>query len=196
MLEKIVLSELAKIVFNDSIIPEIHKGYNDYLQQKNNGSLAVQKGLKQGIGEINRQMDNIVSVISQTPSNVLVEKLNELDARKKALEEGLYEIQNGCEKKLVSAENLAIAFANARQMLESKQLSNIKVLIERFVHKIIINGDEIEIQFNLNVGSRVTSYSASVFTQIKTPQLTREDDVVMFLSQPCWLATCGGEGEI
>ena len=60
------------------------------------------------------------------------------------------------------------SFKQAREMLRVGELSTVKILIERYVQKIIINGEYIEVRFNLNVNSRVFTYSAD------TPERQKE----------------------
>ena len=77
-------------------------------------------------------------------------------------------------------------------MLKSGELSTVKVLIERYVQKVIVNGENIEVQFNLNVNSRVITYPADESgrkKKIHQSPLSTETDV--FRSQ--MLVTYGGE---
>jgi len=194
LLEGIVLCELANVVFDAAMIPKLKDGYNQYVADQNHEALATQKAIQKQIADVQKKMDNIISVIAQTASDALVEKLNQLDIQKKEYGCRLREIQDQCKTKEISEEELARSFKQAREMLKSGELSTVRALIERYVNKITINGDNIEIQFNLNVTSRVVDYPA-LHNKKKTPQTVREDfSAVYLLHQPFWLAMRGGEG--
>ena len=188
LLESMVLCELANIVFNDSMIPKLKDGYSQYVAEQNQEAHATIKAIQKQIADLQKQMDNIIAVIAQTASNALVEKLNQLDVQKKEYENCLQEVQEQCKAKEFSEEELARSFKQAREMLKSGELSTVRALIERYVNRITINGEDIEIEFNLNVNSRVVTYPA-VHSKKKAPQIS----AVLLFHQPFWLAMRGGE---
>ena len=98
----------------------------------------------------------------------------------------------------MATDELSVSFKQAREMLKTGQLPTIKLLIERYIHKVIISGDNIEIQFNLNISSRVVTYSADL-SQKEIPQPSGQEVTEVFSFVPTkmlatrwcrWLVTC------
>ena len=196
-LESMVLGELASIVFNDDIIPKLAEGYRQYLTEQNKEGIAIQNALRSQINAIQRGMDNITSVIIKTASDALVGKLNALDTQKQELVKQLCKVQADCEVEELSEDELSRSFKQAREMLRTGQLPTVKALIERYVHKVVVSGEHVEVQFNLNMSSRVVIYPDNSIQQKEISQSTRKDDTGIFdLSQQKMLATYGGEGGI
>jgi len=192
-LESIVLGELANIVFDDKFIPNLANGYNQYLMEQNIDGMAMQQAIRTQINEIQKDIDSIVSVIVKTSSDSLVEKLNELDNRKKDLAEQLSYAEAQCKIRELTEAELLYSFRQAREMLKSGELSTVKVLIERYVQKVIVNGENIEVQFNLNVSSRVVTYPTDTLKRQKQiPQFPIPTVTEVFNSSQK-LATNGGE---
>ena len=191
LLESILLNELSNVVFDDALIPLLKNGYSQYLASQNGEGLSMQQSLKKEIADIKKQMDNIMRVIANNASDALVDKLNELDSHKKGHEQRLQELQSKHNVVEISEAELAHSFKQAREMLKNGSLSSVKALIERYIKQITIDGEKIEIQFSLNVNSRVNYYSADrLRIKRKIPQTTRQDDSAIFFSQP-WLAAYG-----
>ena len=194
-LEGIVLGELAGIVFNDNMIPKLANGYRQYLMEQNTDALAMQDELTRQIIAVQKDMDSIMSVIIQTSSDALVSKLNALDAHKQELIRKLHKAQAECNIEGPSEEELSMSFKMARKMLKSGELPTVEALIERYVHNVIISGDNIEIQFNLNISSRVVTYSANPYRK-EIPQPSGQEVTEVFTFVPtAMLATHGGAGE-
>ena len=192
-LESIVLGELAGIVFNEDIIPKLTQGYRQYLAEQNKEGIAIQDALSRRITAVQKDIDNIITVITKTASDALVGKLNALDAQKQELVRQLHKAQEECEVKELSEAELSKSFKQAREMLRTGQLPTVKALIERYVHEVRISGEHIEIHFNLNMSSRVVTYPATSNGHKETSQDTLPDEPVMFFNhQHKMLATYGG----
>jgi site-specific DNA recombinase len=199
-IESIVLGELSTIVFDDAMIPTLVEGYRQYLMEQNKNALAVQEELSRRILAIQKDMDSIMSVIIQTSSDALVGKLNSLDAQKQELIRKLHKAQADNNIVGPSEDELGHSFKLARKMLQSGQLPTVQALVERYVHKVIVSGENIEIQFNLNISSRVVSYPADPLVtpmEKKIPHPSRQETIGVFTFAPTQrLAAYGGEGGI
>jgi len=173
--------------------PKLVEGYRQYLMEQNKEGLAIQEALTRQITAVQKDMDSIMSVIIKTSSDALVSKLNALDGQKQELTRRLHKSQADCEVEALSEEELSCSFRQAREMLRAGKLPTVKALIERYVNKVIISGKHVEVQFNLNLSSRVATYPADAFEQKKIPQHSRQKATEVFtLSHR--VATCGGEG--
>lgn len=200
LIEGIVLNELAYIVFDNAVIPQLKAGYGEYLDSRNKDVRVRKRALEDEIAVIQRKIDNIISVIMNSASGALVEQLNTLDRQKKGLEQQLLELETKYDYTGLTDAEIGHSFEQARELLRTGKAANVKALVERYVNKVIIKGEDIEIQFNLNVNSsRVSHYPATVIDKKEeTPQLTRQDDTVVFLlpQHISMLVTHGGEGGI
>jgi len=169
------MSELSYLIFNDEIIPKVAEGYRQHLREQNKTGLFVLDALNKQTADIQSNMDNLVSVIMKSTSDALVSKLNALDAEKQALIKKQRRMNNDCTLTGPTEDDLLSAFKLAREMLRTGRLPNIKALIERYVHKVIVSGASIEVQFNLNLTSRVVKYSADTYKQKETPQCSGQE---------------------
>jgi hypothetical protein len=80
-------------------------------------------------------------------------------------------------------------------MLKTGRLPTVQALVERYVHRVIVSGEQVEIQFNLTVSNRVVTYSVSSTPnkkEIPQPSLQRLTGIFSS-SQRKMLATFGGE---
>ena len=194
ILESIVLGELANIIFNEAMIPKLVDGYRQHLVEQNQEEIAMQEILSNKITSIQKDMDSIMDVIIKTSSDALVNKLNALDNQKQELIRKLHKARDECKLIGPSTDELSVSFKQAREMLKTGQLPTVKVLIERYIHKVIVSGDNIEIQFNLNISSRVVTYSADL-SQKEIPQSSDQEitEVLAFVPTKM-LATRGAGG--
>ena len=79
-------------------------------------------------------------------------------------------------------------------MLRTGKLQTVKALVERYVHKIVVGGDQIEVQFNLNMNSRVVAYPANPHKK-EIPRSSRQEEPGVFTSKPNkMLAAHGADG--
>ena len=179
-------------MFNEDLIPNLTKGYSEYLTEQNKDEITLITEIKKQLSAIQKEIDNICSVIAKTASDALVEKLNDLDNDKKELSEKLKKIESQCKVEELTEEKLLYSFRQAKEMLKSGKLSTVKVLIERYVQKVTINGENIDIEFNLDVDNRIIAYEQ----QKETSQTTEQDDSVTFfkLQHPMLAANGAGGG--
>lgn len=194
-LDSIVLGELARIVFNEDMVSSLANGYRKYLMEQNKEGIAIQEVLSRQIVSLQKDMDNLMAVIIKTASDALVVKLNELDEEKKELERQLRKVQDQSDVPGLSEEAISNSFQQAREMLKTGELSTVKALIERYVHKVVLDGENVEIQFNLNVGSRVVVYSASCKDEEerKIPLLSGKEDFGVYPEVSVLVDTTNGE---
>ena len=82
-------------------------------------------------------------------------------------------------------------------MLKSGRLPTIKALIERYVQKVTINDENIEVEYNIFVNSRVVTYPADIFEKREIPQIIlNENERSEAFNCNLMLATYRGEREI
>jgi hypothetical protein len=147
-LESFVLDKLAQYLFSDDKIPKLLSGYEDYLRSRDSEAIAKRKNFRERIGQISKEIENIVSVVAKTGSDALIERLGQLEQEKKETEYRLTKLELDAQICRVTEDDLKEAFKKARQMLKSGGLSNTKALIERYIHQVIIFPESIEVQLN------------------------------------------------
>ncbi len=147
-LESFVLDKLAQYLFSDDKIPKLLSGYEDYLRSRDSEAIAKRKNFRERIGQISKEIENIVSVVAKTGSDALVERLGQLEQEKKETEYRLTKLELDAQICRVTEDDLKEAFKKARQMLKSGGLSNTKALIERYIHQVLIFPESIEVQLN------------------------------------------------
>ncbi|MCL2035469.1 MAG: recombinase family protein [Oscillospiraceae bacterium] len=153
-LETFVLDKLAQYLFSDAKIPGLLAGYEAYLRNRDSEAILKQKNLRERIGQLAKEIENIVTVVAKTGSDALIERLNQLEQEKKETEYRLTKLEMDAQICRVTESDLKEAFKRARDLLKTGGLSNTKVLIQRYVHQVIIHPERIEVQ--LNFGFAVT----------------------------------------
>ena len=71
-----------------------------------------------------------------------------LEGEKKSLEYRLEELAEELESKTVSSAEIRTAFKKARQLLKSGELKSTKAIFERYVDKVMVITDKVEIHLN------------------------------------------------
>ncbi len=148
--EKIVLNQLSEFVFNQKILPEILKKYNDYATSKNTTLMSSINSTKTKLKKIEKGIDNIVNAVMQTGSLALTEKLKELEETKACMENELQKLNIKLNSAIVDESKIKNAFIQAKKALKNGSLKNKKSIIEQYVNKVIIYPDKIEMEFKVS----------------------------------------------
>lgn len=149
-LEKAVLERLADAVFDEKLLPDIVAKYNDFAKEKDHELITTKNQIKRRIIETTKGINNIVSIVVQTGSSALADKLKELESEKVQLEASLLDVEVQLEKMIISEEALKAAFKKAKKMLQSGTLSNRKAIVDHYVKRVIIYPDQITVEFNIS----------------------------------------------
>lgn len=148
-IEGYVLKMLADKVFDEKVLPEVIRHYNDFAASKNTEALSIIATIKEKIFEKDKGIANVVNVVVQTGSVALTDKLKELERDKEALERSLAEKERELSELTVDEKVLKRAFRKAKKMLETGTLINKKAIIERYVKKVMVYKDRIAVEFNV-----------------------------------------------
>ena len=138
-LESVVLSNIAKTVFSDAMVPKL-KG-----DGSSNNELTT---LKRRLAKLNSDIDYLVEMMLEHKSNALFAKLDKLEDKKQELEAKIYQMQLLKPVKSVSEQDIAKAFEQIRNKLMSGKLENIRQIIEVYVDRIEIYPNLAVVQFN------------------------------------------------
>lgn len=115
--------------------------------QKNGKKTVLENSIK----KYDKDIDTLVTLITKTPSESLIERLNKLEYERAELREQLSQM-NTYRGRTVSAAEVECAIFYARQMLKEKTLLNIKRIIDTFLESVVIYEDYIQINFTFSQG--------------------------------------------
>ena len=143
-----VLQKLSNYVFSDKYIPYVTKEYNHYINNKSKGFKGKYQAYTAKLNEIQKEIDKIVSLLLQTSSPTLINKLNELEEEKVKVESSLEQLKRDNLCKLFTEDDIRAVFATIREKLKSGNLQSIKQVIDTYIDKIVIYPNEARVHFN------------------------------------------------
>ena len=146
-LESVVLSNIAKTVFSDAMVPKLTRAYNEYLEGDGSSNKELTT-LKRRLAKLNSDIDYLVEMMIDHKSSALFAKLDKLEDKKQELEAKIYQMQLLKPVKSVSKQDIAKAFEQIRNKLMSGKLKNIRQIIEVYVDRIEIYPNRAVVQFN------------------------------------------------
>lgn len=149
-LDDYVLFELANRLFTEETFAAVQQNYARYLQEQNAGAAQEMKSLQGELARIETGIANILSALEQGHfSTALSNRLQQLEQTKSMLELKLRKLENA-EPPEQSEAKLRRLFAEARKKLTEGTLPARRMLVEKFVEKVVINQDTVTIHFRLD----------------------------------------------
>ena len=148
-IEKYVLDQLASHIFNPSIISDLCNAYETYQNDNNYEFILMQKSLLKKLKGVDKQIENIVSVIASRGSNALVEKLNVLEQEKASLDYQLQNFESNNHVTALTQDEMTKWFNIAKGLFEKGELAKTKKLINLFVDRVIVYEDSIELKLKI-----------------------------------------------
>lgn len=119
----------------------------DKAERKNGKKTALENSIK----KYDKDIDTLVTLITNNPLEALIERLNKLETERDELRGQLKSMSTYRGRK-VSVAEVECAIFYARQMLKEKTLPNIKRIIDTFVESVVIYEDYIQINFTFSQG--------------------------------------------
>lgn len=149
LLEGYVLEKLAEFVFSDSMIPEITERYNKYLNEQNSTSANALTALNKELALVERKIDSTMELLLEMKSKAMMENLAKLEQRRDALLKDISELTTDNTEITVTEAELKLIFEEIRRSLANGSLSNVKQLVDKYVHKVVVYPHKIVVMFNL-----------------------------------------------
>jgi len=149
-IEAYVLEKLSEYIFDEKLISKLAKEYMAYQLATNADVVAKKDNIKNRLNEITKEINNLITVIAKTGSDMMADRISELENEKHYLEASYEQICFESSTQDITVETLTERFNAAKTMLKSGELSTTKKLIELYVNKIYIYKDRIEIIFNFH----------------------------------------------
>ena len=144
-IEGFVLDQISEHVFDESKIPEVCKLYKEYALENNYEAIMQKEYLSKKLKAVDKQIDNIVSIVATTASKSLLNKLEELEQDKITLEFRIENIETECSIQSVTEDELKDLFAIARDLFKKGELSTSKKLIDLFVDRVTVYDEYVEL---------------------------------------------------
>ena len=148
-IESFVLDNIAEYVFDESNIPKVCKLYKEYLMETNYDFLVQKENLVNSLKSINKKIDNLVTLMAETASKALVDRLNSFELEKAEMESRLKSIDIDNSIKSVTEAELKEWFSLAKDLFKSGSLSTSKKLIDLFVDKVSVYDDHVKMMIKI-----------------------------------------------
>ena len=147
-LEEIVLSRLSSVVFNPALIPELVTRFNDFIAEKTGSAQNKIEPLRSELRKVEHKIRITVNLMIDTESDALKEKLHELEDTKAKLVYELSEAEAAVSQAGFREEQVRQLFGQAEQQLKNGTLANRRMVVDRFVDKVVMFPDRVEIYLN------------------------------------------------
>lgn len=148
-IEELVLNKLSTVIFDDSMLSEIHSGINKFMEEQEGQLSSLKANAECRLKEITRQIDNLVTVIAETGSKAVLERLEGLEKEKTLVEEKIREIEINLSSREITADVVKQLLFKAKKLFEQGTLEASKSLIDLFVEGVYVYEDRIEIKLNI-----------------------------------------------
>lgn len=147
IVENFVLEELQNKIFNEKYIPELTQKINEYRLKMSAKNVAEINALKKELEETTTQINNLVDALAMGTVKIssIQDKLQSLENKKSGLEVRIAEIENKQKANEVTEEMIRNYLEQHRQQIEEKNIDACKKFIQKYVEKVIVYKDEIEV---------------------------------------------------
>jgi len=133
-----------------SQFPRLAESYRKYQKGRNSELVKARDGMKARIAEITTQMNKLVDIIVKSGSEVLAQKLTEIETDKIHLEAEYNQICEVHEIREITIDKLNESFHMARELLKTGELPAMKKLIELYVDRVTVYKNHVEVLFKFH----------------------------------------------
>lgn len=148
MIEQAVLKLLGDVIFDAKIVPKIFERYKVLAAEDTKNSNAELKALKVRKGKVDISIKNILKAIEASDSQVLLQRLEELEKEREDVKEELSKKEAEQKPQIFDFKLVESTFNEAKRLFKNGSLPETKQLIGMFLDKVIIYEDRIEVIFN------------------------------------------------
>ncbi len=169
-IEAFVLETLADFIFDEEKIPLILSRYQKYLEEKDSGKAESLKRMNKELSSLDRQIENIVSVIANTGSDALLSKLKSLESAKATLEYKYNELNEAKDKYTIEEQILKDSFYRAKKLFLDGKLKFTKTIISRYLKEVMVYPDRLEVYLNFGMNDVKFEKPITENDKEKTPE--------------------------
>lgn len=152
-IEEYVISKLESEVLNKKTIPVLAQKLHDQYKKDKSESINEAEYQEKEIAKLEKQIENIVEAITEGGGVIkaLTEQLKKLENKKSILESRIHEWRIKQEKELISVADITNYLKQYFKWLQSTDPEKRKQVVEKFVDKVIVKKDTIEVIFKVSV---------------------------------------------
>lgn len=149
LIEKAVIDELKRVVFNEKFIEQVYFQYNEFIKSQSVDNSMIEM-LKNKLQEIDESIANFLSVISSGYSSpTILEKIKQLEKEKEETKLKLANETNNLDFIPATKSDVAKIYKQAREILNGDNFQAKRRIINNFVNRIVVYKDRVEIYINL-----------------------------------------------
>lgn len=149
-IEAFVLDALSGYIFDDKLIPKLAESYRKYQKSKYADIVRTREELSARISEIKIQIDNLADIVVKTGSEVLAQKLSEIEVEKIYLESQYNQICETHNIQEITIDKLNERFYMAREFLKVGDILAIKKLVELYVDRVTVYNNHVDVLFKFH----------------------------------------------
>ena len=146
-IEALILDELARNIFDDSLFPVIAEYFNEYNAQKHEHSRKALEVARKTVTRIDNDINALIELLTKTSSMSLINRLDQLESEKSKAEEIVNKLQMTLPIGALDYQQIKEIFDGAKDAFSKRSLDSIKSLVNAFVDKIVLYNDRAEIKF-------------------------------------------------
>ena len=143
LIEKFVVDSLINRILNGKTIDVILN--NIKIEYENLKDSTQTDDIKRRLKDIQKECDNIVDNIAKTGSDRLIARLEMLENTEKDLQEQLEFLSNSNIN--IDANKITEILSKDISKLKNGSKEELKILVQKYIKKIIINNDNFEIEY-------------------------------------------------
>lgn len=152
-IEALVLDELARNIFDESLLPVIAEHFNEYHEQRSGGNRKAMDTAQKTITRLDKDIDALIALLTKTSSKALLLKLEQLETEKVEAEQTAAQLQSTLSVEVLDYQQIKAIFDGAKKMFAQSSLNGLQNLIDTFVEKIVLYDDRAEIKFTFKKSS-------------------------------------------
>lgn len=152
LLDEFVVNQLFTTLLNPTNFQQLHAEINEKLKAKYDDMNQGLPQLQKQLDEVNQKITNLVQAIAMGglgSLDTITQEIQRLEYDKVKLTELIQENQIKKESLTLTEEQLKQVLEEARQFILKNNDDMMKYILSRFIHKLIINNEAIEVQYNL-----------------------------------------------
>lgn len=149
-----ILHLLQWYLKKENSIEIIENVMNEVLKSLEGVKSTEIQAMKNRIGSLTKQINNLVDTLAlgeSTTMESIVSRIQELEAEKKSLQDKISVLHNQeAAPTRISKEEIAMLLDEGFQLMCSKDFQQKKIIVQKFIDKIIVDKEKIQVEYNLN----------------------------------------------
>jgi len=147
-LEGFILKRIGEIIFDEERVPQLINAYYESHKELAGDGVKALGRLYDSRNDIQRKIDNIVSVITQTGSPTLLKNLDTLEADKQALSVRIENEETSLVLNRLDEQEIISAYRRAQELFESGSLPQRKQLLNLYLNRVNVYPDYVQIHIH------------------------------------------------